>query len=102
MCKRTLRSVLAVAFSAGLVLGAASTLDLGWDGATAVVSVSDVSQDLGWDSGKLDLGWDSSGTVVSAADVPDDLGWDGATAVVAVPDGSLDLGWDSVQAGAAA
>lgn len=102
MCKRTLRSILAVAFSAGLVFGAASTLDLGWDGSTAVVSVSDGSQDLGWDSGTLDLGWDSSPAVVSAAGVPGDLGWDSTTAGVVVVDGSQDLGWDSVQAGASA
>lgn len=48
MCKRTLRSILAVAFSAGLVFGAVSALDLGWDSGKAGVSDASAS-DLGWD-----------------------------------------------------
>ncbi|MEV6113624.1 hypothetical protein AB0L59_14180 [Streptomyces sp. NPDC052109] len=48
MCKRMLRSVLAVAFSAGLVFGMVSTLDLGWD-STKSVNQAKSAQDLGWD-----------------------------------------------------
>lgn len=53
MCKRMLRSVLAVAFSAGLVFGAASALDLGWDivkPTSAAGSVTATADDLGWDT----------------------------------------------------
>jgi hypothetical protein len=48
MCKRMLRTVLAVAFSAGLVLGAVSPQDLGWDSVSAL-SVATAPMDLGWD-----------------------------------------------------
>ncbi|MYQ81349.1 hypothetical protein GTW64_30025 [Streptomyces sp. SID4923] len=53
MRSRKLRSVLAVAFSAGLVLGVFGTLDLAWDG-TAAKSTGAVSAapapDLAWDT----------------------------------------------------
>jgi hypothetical protein len=45
-----LRSVLAVAFSAGLVFGAASTLDLHWDTAPVGKSTAIAPPDLYWDA----------------------------------------------------
>ncbi|MEU3898691.1 hypothetical protein [Streptomyces sp. NPDC045251] len=49
MCKRMLRSILAVAFSAGLVFGTATGLDLGWDSSKFVVTDAKGVPDLGWD-----------------------------------------------------
>lgn len=48
MCKRMLRSVLAVAFSTGLVFGTVSALDLGWDIKPPTAQAKS-AQDLGWD-----------------------------------------------------
>ncbi|OAH09592.1 hypothetical protein STSP_70470 [Streptomyces jeddahensis] len=50
MCKKMLRSVLAVAFSAGLLFGAVSPLDLAWDSAPADVNVAIAPPDLAWDA----------------------------------------------------
>jgi hypothetical protein len=54
MFKRMLRSVLVTTFSAGLLLGAVSTLDLGWQSTPASTSASADSAappDLGWTVG---------------------------------------------------
>ncbi|GAB7103287.1 hypothetical protein JCM4814A_16010 [Streptomyces phaeofaciens JCM 4814] len=53
MCKRMLRSVLAVAFSAGLVFGAVGTQDLWWDSVPADAGAANTqaapAPDLHWD-----------------------------------------------------
>jgi len=65
MCKRMLRSVLAVAFSTGLVFGTVSTLDLGWD----------IVRPAGHADSALDLGWDITPRTSQTAS-GQDLGWD--------------------------
>lgn len=56
MSSKSLRSVLAVAFSVGLALGVFGTLDLAWDSAPAKTTgvqregvVAAVGSDLAWD-----------------------------------------------------
>lgn len=53
MCKRMLGSVLAVAFSAGLVFGAIGTLDLHWDTQPVSADMVAVPPDLHWDASQV-------------------------------------------------
>lgn len=57
MCKRMLRSVMAVAFSAGLAFGVLSTQDLSWSGtpATHVSAGRNIAPpDLSWSVAPVD------------------------------------------------
>jgi hypothetical protein len=64
------RSVLAVAFSAGMVFSAASALDLSWSSEPADAQVSSTTEavpgDLSWSIAPPDLSWSS---------VQGDLSW---------------------------
>ncbi|RVU27578.1 5'-nucleotidase [Streptomyces antnestii] len=65
MCKRMLRSVMAIAFSAGLAFGVFGTQDLSWSSAPT----THVSADLSWST--------APATHVSAGQsiAPPDLSW---------------------------
>ncbi|MEU3557638.1 hypothetical protein [Streptomyces fragilis] len=49
MCKRLLHSALAVAFSAGAIIGAASLTDVVWDGPSVGRGTSVHAGDVVWD-----------------------------------------------------
>ncbi len=73
MYKRKLRSGLAVAFSAGLILGTAGALDTSWDSAksgVAVVAGAVTPPDTSWDSAPAGL----------TSTAPPDTSWDFAPA----------------------
>lgn len=74
MSKKSLRSVLAVAFSAGLVsvaLGALGTEVAGTDGTVAVQSQARPPADLAWDAAPAKL----AGASTTVEQGPD-MGWD--------------------------